>query len=71
MVVKWRGFTGIDIATLAYVAIATGAVLLAFRGDGIPGWPWVLSAHALIVALVLLAPRARTAGPVGRFLGEW
>ena len=66
-----RGFTGIEIATGAYVAIATGDVLLSFRGDGIPGWPWLLSAHALIVALVLLAPRARESGPVGRFVADW
>src|SRR2546427_4991397 len=67
----WRGFTAIDLATGAYIAVAPGAVLLSFRGDGIPGWPWVLTAHALILALVLLAPRARNAGPVGRFLGDW
>lgn len=67
----WRGFTAIDLATLAYVAIATGAVLVSFRGDVLPGWPWLLAAHALIVVLVVLAPRARTAGPVGRFLGDW
>jgi len=67
----WREHTAVDIATAAYIAIATGAVLLSFRGDGIPGWPWILSAHTLIVALVLLAPRARNAGPIGRFLGDW
>ncbi|HXO86739.1 MAG TPA: hypothetical protein VN803_14555, partial [Gemmatimonadales bacterium] len=55
----WRTFTATDIATGAYVLVATCAVLYAFRGDGIPGWPWLLTAHALIVALVLLAPRAR------------
>lgn len=66
-----RPFTGIDVATLAYVGLATVAVLLSFQGDDIPGWPWLLVAHALLVALVLLAPRARTAGPVGRFLGDW
>ncbi|HUC40790.1 MAG TPA: hypothetical protein VMR92_08160, partial [Gemmatimonadales bacterium] len=67
----WRGFTAVDVATGVYVAIATGAVLLSFRGDGIPGWPWLLSAHTLILTLVLLAPRARNSGPVGRFLGDW
>src|SRR3989442_9463632 len=67
----WRGFTAIDLATGAYVAVATGAVLLSFRGDGIPGWPWVLTAHTLIATLVLLAPRARNSGPLGRFLGDW
>ncbi len=65
----WRGFTAIDVATGAYVAIASGAV--AVRGNGIPGWPWLLTAHALILTLVLVAPRARTAGPIGRFLGDW
>ena len=67
----WRTFTAIDIATGAYVLVATGAVLYGFRGEGIPGWPWLLTAHALIVVLVLLAPRARSSGPVGRFLGDW
>src|SRR5213593_182094 len=67
----WRGYTAIDLATGAYIAVATGAVLFAFRGDGIRGWPWVLTAHALILSLVLLAPRARKVGPIGRFLGDW
>jgi len=64
-------FRGIDLATLAYVGLATVAVLLSFQGDDIPGWPWLLVAHALLVALVLLAPRARAAGPLGHFLGDW
>lgn len=67
----WREYSAVDIATGAYIAIATGAVLLAFRGDGIRGWPWLLGAHALILALVALAPRARSAGPFGRFIGDW
>ncbi len=69
----WRGFTAVDIATGAYVAIGTAAVLYGFRGEagGIPGWPLLLTAHALIVALVLLAPHARAAGRLGRFLGDW
>jgi membrane-associated phospholipid phosphatase len=66
-----RRFTPIDIATLAYVALATVAVLISFEGDDIPGWPWLLVAHGLVVALVFLAPRARAAGPVGRFFGDW
>ena len=67
----WRTFTAVDIATGTYVGVATGAVLYGFRGDGIPGWPWLLTAHALIMTLVLLAPRARNSGPAGRFLGDW
>jgi membrane-associated phospholipid phosphatase len=67
----WGPFTAIDLATLAYAGLATVPLGLSFRGDDIPGWPWLLVAHGLLVALVLLAPRARVAGPVGRFLGDW
>ena len=67
----WRDFTAIDLATVGYIVVASGAVLFAFRGEGIPGWPWLLTAHALMAALVLLAPHARNAGRVGRFLGDW
>jgi membrane-associated phospholipid phosphatase len=63
-------FTAVDLVTLLYVAIATGAVLV-FTGDDHAGWDWLLVAHGLLVALVLLAPRAREGGPVGRFLGDW
>jgi len=62
--------TAVDLATLLYVTIATGAVL-AFSGADHDGWDWLLTAHALLVVLVLLAPVARESGPVGRFLGEW
>src|SRR5207245_2192155 len=55
----------------AYVVVATIVALFAFRSEGIPGWPWLLTAHALMAALVLLAPRARNAGRVGRFFGDW
>lgn len=71
MAVTTRRFTAIDRATLAYVAIATGALALSFRGDDIPGWPWLVLAHVLLVLLVWLAPAARAAGPAGRFFGEW
>ncbi|HEV8399251.1 MAG TPA: phosphatase PAP2 family protein [Gemmatimonadales bacterium] len=66
-----RRFTGIDIATLAYLGLATVAVGLSFQDEPIPGWPWLVLAHALLLLLVLLAPRARAGSPTGRFLGEW
>ena len=65
-----KRFTGVDIATLLYVTVATAAVLAFSSGDH-ADWAWLLAAHALLVALVLLAPAARAAGPVGRFLGDW
>ena len=67
----WREFTAIDLATAAYLVIATGALLYSLQGEGHSAWPWLLTAHGLVAALVLLAPRARNAGPVGRFLGDW
>src|SRR5262249_10523753 len=33
--------------------------------------PALLAIHALLIALVLMMPRARRAGPVGRFFGDW
>ena len=51
-------FTAVDLVTLLYVAVATVAVL-AFTADDRAGWDWLLVAHALLVTLVLLAPRAR------------
>src|SRR4029077_17214550 len=63
-------FTAVDVFTLVYIAVATAAVL-AFSGHDHPGWDLLLSAHALILVLVLIAPAARRAGPVGRFLGDW
>src|SRR5258706_15500246 len=66
-----RRFTGIDIATLAYVGLASVALALSFQGDPIPGWQWLFVAHALLVVLVLAAPRARAGSATGRFLGEW
>ncbi|MGH7530122.1 MAG: phosphatase PAP2 family protein [Gemmatimonadales bacterium] len=70
-VIAGRRLNGLDLATLAYVAIASGAVALSFRGDDIPSWPWLLVAHALLALLVALAPRAREDGPVAAFLGDW
>jgi membrane-associated phospholipid phosphatase len=66
-----KRYTPIDVATLLYVGLATVALLLSFRGDVIPEWPWLIVAHALLAFLVWLAPRARVAGPVGRVFGDW
>src|SRR5256884_2662220 len=63
-------FAAVDIATLVYIAFATAAVL-AFSGHDHAGWDLLLTAHGLIVVLVLIAPAARQAGPVGQFLGDW
>jgi hypothetical protein len=65
-------FTRLDWWTLGYVAFATAAVGMSFRGgDPVPGWLYLAGAHAMLVVLVLLAPHARTSGGAGRFLGDW
>jgi len=66
-VIDLKRFAPIDIATLIYVTFTTIAALL-FDGDDLP---WLLAAHAMLVTVVLLAPAARAAGPVGRFVGDW
>ncbi|HYL56564.1 MAG TPA: phosphatase PAP2 family protein [Gemmatimonadales bacterium] len=63
-------FTAVDIVTVLYIVFATAAVI-AFSGSDHAGWYWLLTAHALMVVLVLLAPAARRAGPLGRFVGDW
>jgi len=63
-------FAAVDVVTLVYIAFATAAVL-AFSGHDHAGWDLLLTAHGLIVVLVLIAPAARQAGPVGQFLGDW
>jgi len=64
-------FSAIDRATMAYVAIVTVPVLWSYSGDVLPGAGWLLVAHGLLLALVLMAPRAREEGPLGRFLADW
>ena len=68
---EWSNFTALDRWTLSYIALATVALGLSFQEDVIPHWEFLVAAHALLVVLVLLAPLARTSGPVGRFLGDW
>jgi hypothetical protein len=66
-VIDLKRLAPIDVATLLYVAVTTAAALLFGGADR----SWLLTAHVLVVAVVLLAPRARAAGPVGRFVGDW
>jgi membrane-associated phospholipid phosphatase len=66
-VIDLKRLAPIDIATLLYIGATTGAALLFGGADR----PWLLTAHVLVVAVVLLAPSARAAGPVGRFVGDW
>ena len=65
-----RGFTAVDVATLLYMSVASVAIVLLSSADRV-AWRWLLSANALAAGLVLLAPRARTTGAVGRTLGDW
>jgi PAP2 superfamily protein len=61
----------LDRLTLAYV-VALGIALAWLWRDGLPASaPWVVSAHALLAGVALLAPRGREAGSVGRFLADW
>jgi len=66
-----RTLQPIDLATLAYLGVATVALARAVAAGPVPRWGWLVVAHGLLGALVVLAPRAREAGPVGRFVGDW
>jgi len=66
-VINLKRLAPIDVATLLYVAVTTAAVLLFGGAER----AWLLAAHVLVVGVVLLAPRARAAGSVGRFVGDW
>lgn len=63
-------WTAVDLATLAYIAVATGAVLL-FADSDPASLKYLLFAHVLIIALIVLVPQARAAGPVGHFIADW
>jgi membrane-associated phospholipid phosphatase len=64
----WSRATAADRWTLGY-ALAI-AVVLVCRVPTVY-LPVVLVVHGLLVALALLMPRARRAGTVGRFVGDW
>src|SRR2546430_6427014 len=65
-----RDLTVTGVQTCALPIFATAAVL-AFSGQDHASWDLLLTAHALLVTLVLVAPLARQSGPLGRFLGDW
>jgi hypothetical protein len=58
----------IDRWTLGYATLLTGALLW---GGPSPLLGHLLAAHALLAAVALLAPRARAAGRLGAFVGEF
>src|SRR5262245_28692352 len=60
--------TSVDCWTLGYAVVTVGAFVWRMPHEGIPA---LLAVHLLLAVLVLLMPRARRAGPVGRFLGDW
>ena len=68
--VETRSLSAVDVATLLYVAVATAAVLWFAAGDPAT-CAALLVAHALVAVLVVMAPRLRTAGRVGRAIALW
>jgi membrane-associated phospholipid phosphatase len=58
----------LDRLTLAYAAFASAATLLRGHGQVLL---WLLPAYALLAALTLVAPRLRSAGETGAFLGTF
>src|SRR5216117_1282926 len=55
-----KHYTFIDYATQVYMGLIA-LLILVFHGRTVPGWPWLLGAHAVGIALVhwLVQTRAR------------
>lgn len=66
-----RRLAPLDRVTLVYVAAVELALLYLGHDGNAPYWPWMAGAHALLGVCALVATRARAAGAVGRFLGDW
>ena len=60
--------TSVDWWTLGYAVVAAAAVVWRIPHERIAP---LLAVHVLLIVLVCLMPRARRAGAVGRFLGDW
>lgn len=60
----------IDRWTMGYAIVASLALAWRWRAEP-TGRELLALANLLLIALALLAPRARRAGSVGAFLGEW
>jgi PAP2 superfamily len=58
----------LDRWTLGYALASAAVLVVCVPADRLPVF---LVVHGLLVTLALLMPRARRAGPVGRFLGDW
>lgn len=67
----WDSFSPLDRWTLAYLAVASTALALSFRGADVAHWPWLVLAHVELALLICLAPAARRGGPIVRFLADW
>ncbi len=65
-----RGYTFVDYATQAYVALV-GVLILLFHGRTVPGWPWLVWLHLatlLAIHLLLVLYARRPALPMLAFL---
>ena len=60
--------TSVDRWTLGYAVVAAAALVWRMPRERIAP---LLAVHVLLIVLVLMMPRARRAGVVGRFLGDW
>ena len=60
--------TSVDCWTLGYAVVTVAAFVWRMPHERVPT---LLAIQLLLAVLVLLMPRARRAGPVGRFLGDW
>jgi membrane-associated phospholipid phosphatase len=62
-----KHYTFVDYATQAYAALV-GLLILCFHNGTVPGWPWLLSAHAGCILLVHGLIQAQARRPANKLL---
>jgi membrane-associated phospholipid phosphatase len=62
-----KHYVFIDYATQLYLALVA-MIILVLHGDAVPGWPWYVAAHVIVITLIHGLILASAARPQNRFL---
>jgi membrane-associated phospholipid phosphatase len=62
-----KHYVFIDYATQVYLALVA-VIILVLHGDAVPGWPWYVAAHVIVITLIHGLILASAARPQNRFL---
>ena len=62
-----KHYAFIDYATQLYLALVA-LIILVLHGDAVPGWPWFVATHVIVIALIHGLIQASAARPQNRLL---